>query len=233
MPTSWQLYKYTWQGSITGPVSQVDLCLLPFWMSIKVGTPYMSGVFLLHIRFHGDCPFRPPRVKFVTRIYHPNIDAHRRISLDILGKNYAPVLTIDKGNQFTLQHEFLYWQGLIFELHPVLHSIVSFLDDPNADEPLVPEIAHVYKTNRDGYNATAREWTLKYAIWGNGQKLTQLVPFTIQAVHVKAIQTWRIFPKTPSLIHGENSIHSPCASHGFPPWILKYRYHDGSTLRAR
>lgn len=44
-----------------------------------------------------------------------------------------------------------------------LLSICSFLDDPNVEEPLVPEIAHVYKTDRVRYEATAREWTRKYA----------------------------------------------------------------------
>lgn len=46
----------------------------------------------------------------------------------------------------------------------VLLSICSMLTDPNPDDPLVPEIAHVYKTDRVRYEATAREWTRKYAI---------------------------------------------------------------------
>jgi ubiquitin-protein ligase len=46
----------------------------------------------------------------------------------------------------------------------VLLSICSMLTDPNPDDPLVPEIAHVYKTDRARYEATAREWTRKFAI---------------------------------------------------------------------
>jgi len=46
----------------------------------------------------------------------------------------------------------------------VLLSICSMLTDPNPDDPLVPEIAHVYKTDRAKYENTAREWTRKYAI---------------------------------------------------------------------
>ena len=46
----------------------------------------------------------------------------------------------------------------------VLLSICSMLTDPNPDDPLVPEIAHVYKTDRARYESTAREWTRKYAI---------------------------------------------------------------------
>ena len=49
-------------------------------------------------------------------------------------------------------------------IYLVLLSICSMLTDPNPDDPLVPEIAHVYKTDRSRYEATAREWTRKYAI---------------------------------------------------------------------
>ncbi len=45
----------------------------------------------------------------------------------------------------------------------VLLSICSMLTDPNPDDPLVPEVAHVYKTDRSRYEASAREWTRKYA----------------------------------------------------------------------
>ena len=37
------------------------------------------------------------------------------------------------------------------------------LTDPNPDDPLVPEIANLYKTDRPRYESTAREWTRKCA----------------------------------------------------------------------
>ena len=36
----------------------------------------------------------------------------------------------------------------------VLLSICSLLTDPNPDDPLVPEIAHIYKTDRQRYEET-------------------------------------------------------------------------------
>ncbi len=45
----------------------------------------------------------------------------------------------------------------------VLLSICSLLCDPNPDDPLVPEIAHLYKTNKVEYEKNAREWTRKYS----------------------------------------------------------------------
>ena len=46
----------------------------------------------------------------------------------------------------------------------VLLSISSLLCDPNPDDPLVPEIAHMFKTDRRRYENTAREWTRKAAM---------------------------------------------------------------------
>lgn len=46
----------------------------------------------------------------------------------------------------------------------VLLSICSLLTDPNPDDPLVPEIAQIYKNDRVKYESTARSWTQKYAM---------------------------------------------------------------------
>ncbi|KAL6439653.1 hypothetical protein ACFW04_004026 [Cataglyphis niger] len=105
-------------------------------------SPYQGGVFFLTIHFPTDYPFKPPKVAFTTRIYHPNINSNGSICLDILRSQWSPALTISK----------------------VLLSICSLLCDPNPDDPLVPEIARIYKTDREKYNELAREWTRKYAM---------------------------------------------------------------------
>lgn len=53
---------------------------------------------------------------------------------------------------------------MVVGLAQVLLSICSLLTDPNPDDPLVPEIAHMYKTDRAKYEGTARNWTQKYAM---------------------------------------------------------------------
>jgi hypothetical protein len=53
---------------------------------------------------------------------------------------------------------------LLCWMFQVLLSICSLLTDPNPDDPLVPEIAHMYKTDRPKYESTARSWTQKYAM---------------------------------------------------------------------
>ncbi|MEQ2208454.1 hypothetical protein XENOCAPTIV_000621 [Xenoophorus captivus] len=59
-------------------------------------SPYQSGVFFLTIHFPTDYPFKPPKVAFTTRIYHPNINSNGSICLDILRSQWSPALTISK-----------------------------------------------------------------------------------------------------------------------------------------
>ncbi|KAF3897608.1 Glutaryl-CoA dehydrogenase [Trichophyton interdigitale] len=106
------------------------------------GSPYAGGVFFLAIHFPTDYPFKPPKVNFTTPVYHPNINSNGSICLDILRDQWSPALTISK----------------------VLLSICSMLTDPNPDDPLVPEIAHLYKKKDGEYERIAAEWTRKHAI---------------------------------------------------------------------
>ena len=47
-------------------------------------SPFQGGVFFLTIHFPTDYPFKPPKVAFTTKIYHPNINSNGSICLDIL-----------------------------------------------------------------------------------------------------------------------------------------------------
>ena len=117
---------YKWEATIMGPE----------------GTPYHGGIFKLNINFPTNYPFKPPKVRFTTKIYHPNINSVGGICLDILKDNWSPALTISK----------------------VLLSICSLLDEPNPDDPLVMEIAEKYINNRVLYDCIARDWTQQYAM---------------------------------------------------------------------
>ncbi|KAK2117021.1 hypothetical protein P7K49_003907 [Saguinus oedipus] len=59
------------------------------WQATIMGPPdsaYQGGVFFLTVHFLTDYPFKPPKIAFTTKIYHPNINSNGSICLDILSK---------------------------------------------------------------------------------------------------------------------------------------------------
>ncbi|VDN37400.1 unnamed protein product, partial [Dibothriocephalus latus] len=78
-----------------GPVSD-DLF---HWQALILGppdSPYAGGIFNLDIKFPKDYPFNPPKVKFITPIYHVNVGTTGTICLDILQDKWSPALSIAK-----------------------------------------------------------------------------------------------------------------------------------------
>jgi ubiquitin-conjugating enzyme (huntingtin interacting protein 2) len=106
------------------------------------GTPYENGVFHIDIQINPQYPFEPPKMKFITKIWHPNISSQTgAICLDILKDQWSPALTIKTA----------------------LLSLQALLCSPEPDDPQDAEVARMYKTNREEFDRTAKFWTDTYA----------------------------------------------------------------------
>merc|ERR1712113_1341487 len=104
-------------------------------------TPYERGVFQLELFLPSDYPMAPPKVRFLTKIYHPNVDKLGRICLDILKDKWSPAL----------------------QIRTVLLSIQALLSAPNPDDPLANDVAELWKMNEAEALKNARTWTRLYA----------------------------------------------------------------------
>ncbi|EAY19361.1 bendless protein, putative [Trichomonas vaginalis G3] len=114
---------------------------LDAWVRGPPGSPYEHGVFKLEIFLPDKYPFDPPKCRFLTKVYHPNIDKLGRICLDVLKKNWSPAQT----------------------LITILLSIQSLLGDPNPSDPLDLEVANQWLMDTEKAKQIAKEWTEKYA----------------------------------------------------------------------
>ncbi|PXF49043.1 Ubiquitin-conjugating enzyme E2 T [Gracilariopsis chorda] len=115
-------------------------------------TPYHSGVFRLELHIPREYPFKPPRVRFLTKIYHPNIDTEGRICLDSL--NMPP-----NGA----------WKPSL-NIATVLTTIQALMSTPNADDGLMADITDEYRTTPAVFRRKAEEWTNMYANPRNSHK---------------------------------------------------------------
>merc|ERR1712205_259608 len=104
-------------------------------------SPFEGGVFKLELFLPAEYPMVPPKVRFLTKIYHPNIDRLGRICLDILKDKWSPAL----------------------QIRTVLISIQALMSAPNPDDPLNNEAAEQWKSNEQAALKTAKEYTEKYA----------------------------------------------------------------------
>ncbi|KAK1938471.1 putative ubiquitin-conjugating enzyme [Babesia divergens] len=93
-------------------------------------TLWETGIFHLIVKFTEEYPTKPPKVKFISRIYHPNVYPDGRICLDILQNQWSA----------------------IYDLSAVLMSIQSLLMDPNTKSPANTEAANTLEKDRLSYD---------------------------------------------------------------------------------
>eukprot|EP01098_Paradermamoeba_levis_P008604 TRINITY_DN3564_c0_g1_i1.p1 TRINITY_DN3564_c0_g1~~TRINITY_DN3564_c0_g1_i1.p1 ORF type:complete len:154 (-),score=35.95 TRINITY_DN3564_c0_g1_i1:96-557(-) len=102
------------------------------WHAVIFGpddTAWEGGTFKLSMEFTEEYPNKAPKVKFLSKIFHPNVYADGSICLDILQNQWSP----------------------IYDIAAILTSIQSLLCDPNPNSPANAEAAKLFQENKREY----------------------------------------------------------------------------------
>ena len=121
-------------GCSASPLSDDSLFV---WAATIMGpqdTPWEGGIFNLRLTFSERYPEKPPRVRFTSECFHPNVYSDGTICLDIIQDAWSPA----------------------HDVNSILTSIQSLLTDPNCASPANPEAARQYQEERKEYNRRVR-----------------------------------------------------------------------------
>ncbi|XP_078047066.1 ubiquitin-conjugating enzyme E2 L3-like [Augochlora pura] len=124
---------------------QVDETNILIWQGVILpdNPPYNKGAFRIEINFPAEYPFKPPRINFVTRIYHPNINEKGQICLPIINdQNWKPAT---KAGQ-------------------VVETLIALVNNPEPEHPMRTDLAEEFLKDRKKFMKNAEEFTKKYAI---------------------------------------------------------------------
>lgn len=122
---------------------QVDEQDLLTWTGLIVpdNEPYKKGAFKIEIKFPAEYPFKPPKVRFKTKIYHPNVDEKGSICLPIIiPENWKPATRTEQ----------------------VVNALVAMVNDPQPEHPLRPDVAAEFINDRKKFSKNAEDFTSKY-----------------------------------------------------------------------
>ncbi|KAF7647615.1 hypothetical protein LDENG_00169710 [Lucifuga dentata] len=123
---------------------QVDESNILTWQGLIVpeNAPYDKGAFRIEIIFPSEYPFKPPKITFKTKIYHPNIDEKGQVCLPMIStENWKPTT---KTNQ-------------------VIQALVALVNTPQLEHPLRAELAEEYTKDLKKFLKNAEEFTKKYS----------------------------------------------------------------------
>jgi len=123
---------------------RVDDTNILSWQGLIVpeSAPYSKGAFRIEINFPAEYPFKPPKILFRTKIYHPNIDEKGQVCLPIISvENWKPATKTDQ----------------------VIQALVALVNEPEPEHPLRTDLAEEYSRDRKRFFKNAEDHTKKFS----------------------------------------------------------------------
>lgn len=131
------------EGLTAGPIDEENLFE---WECLVLGpdsTPYEGGCFHAILSFPKDYPMNPPKMRFTTPIWHPNIHSDGKVCISIL---HAP------GEDATGYERSEERWSPVQSVEKVLISVISMMAEPNDESPANVDAAKMWRDDRESFN---------------------------------------------------------------------------------
>ncbi len=119
---------------------------LRVWRGFILGTGmYDGGVFEIEITLTRKFPFEPPKIRWITKTFHPNISLQNKVCIGVLGKDWVPTMSVAG----------------------VIEALRNLLNYPNPASPLNTQAANLMKKDQQKFSEEVQVYIHKYATWEN------------------------------------------------------------------
>lgn len=136
-----ELNKNPVEGFSAGLIDDNDIYK---WEVLLIGpqdTLFEGGFFKVHLTFPSDYPLRPPKMKFITEIWHPNVAKNGDVCISILHEPGEDKFGYEKPEERWLP---------IHTVETIMISVISMLADPNSDSPANVDAAKEWREDPNG-----------------------------------------------------------------------------------
>ncbi|TGZ71976.1 hypothetical protein CRM22_002350 [Opisthorchis felineus] len=134
------------EGIVAGPVDEKNFFEWEALIAGPEGTPFEGGVFAARLSFPMDYPLSPPKMQFVTDLFHPNIYPDGRVCISIL---HAPG-DDPMGYESSVER----WSP-VQSVEKILLSVVSMLAEPNDESAANVDAAKTWREDKRRFNKLA------------------------------------------------------------------------------
>ena len=128
-------------------------------------TPYQGGYFKAQLKFPSDYPYSPPSMKFLTKVWHPNVYDDGNLCISIL----HPSGDDPQSGELPCER----WNPTQ-NARTILLSVISLLNEPNTSSPANPNASKMY-----------REWKESK---GNDTKYVEVIKKQVAISRLEAVK---------------------------------------------